>query len=105
MIEKRKHHASVSMGNKLFVIGGEHNTSCEVFDSFSRKFTTITSEIKVSSLERNYFEAFCIGSNIVIFNNSGSYKSVLYMYDVNESKWSTVDCSYTKDYFVVSCIK
>ena len=38
MIKERYCHASVSMGNKLFVIGGFKNTSCEVFDSFSRKF-------------------------------------------------------------------
>ena len=38
-------HASVSMGNKLFVIGGIRISSSEVFDSSSRKFTTTTSEI------------------------------------------------------------
>ena len=106
MNEKRMRHASVSMGNKLFVIGGRRISSCEVFDSYSRKFTTIISEIKVSALELNYFEAFCIGSNIVVFHHfSRSHKSVVYMYDVNELKWSTVDCSYTKEYFVPNCIK
>ena len=38
MIEERSHHAAVSIGNKMFVIGGSYTTSCEVFDSFSRKF-------------------------------------------------------------------
>ena len=93
------------MGNKLFVIGDDRTLSCEVFDSCSRKFTIINSEMKVSGLERNFFEAFCVGSNIVVFCHSQSYKSVIYMYNVNKLKWSTVDCSYTKNYFVQSCIK
>ena len=105
MNEKRMDHAAVSMGNKLFVIGGDRISSCEIFDSFSRKFTVINSEITVSAFEHNYFEAHCIGSNIVIFHHSQSYKSVIYMYDVNKLKWLTVDCSYTKDYFVPSCLK
>ena len=91
MNEKRRNHASVSMSNKLFVIGGQKISSCEVFDSCSRKFTIINSEIKVSALVGNYFKAFCIGSNIVVFYHSDSHKSVVYMYDVNESKWSLLD--------------
>ena len=111
MIDKRCHHASVSVGNKLFIIGGYKISSCEVFDSCSRKFTFINSNMKVSAFEINYFRAICIGSIIVVFhhsqktNNIHSNKSVLYMYNVNESKWSIVDCSYTKNCFVPSCIK
>ena len=103
--DKRRNHAAVSMGNKLFVIGGSRISSCEVFDSWSRIFTNINSEMKVSALERNIFKAFCVGSNIVVFHHSESLKSVIYVYDVNELSWSTVDCSYTKNYFVPSCIK
>ena len=43
MIEGRCVHASVSMGNKMFVIGGSDTSSYEVFDSYSRKFTSIKS--------------------------------------------------------------
>ena len=60
------------MSNKLFVFGGSRISSCEVFDSCSRKFTTITFEIKVSFYKLNYFEALCIGSNIVVFHHSQS---------------------------------
>ena len=45
MIEARCNHAAVSMGNKMFVIGRAYTTCCEVFDSFSRKFTKLYSEI------------------------------------------------------------
>ena len=37
MVIKKSQHTSVSMSNKLFVIGGYKNTNCAVFDSFSRK--------------------------------------------------------------------
>ena len=33
MINKRYLHGAVCMGNKLFVIGGEYNATCEVVDS------------------------------------------------------------------------
>ena len=49
MIKERCNHAAVSMGNKLFVIGGLDNSSCEVFDDFSRKFIKLNSEIKISN--------------------------------------------------------
>ena len=55
MIETRFNHAAVSMGNKMFVIGGSHKTSCEVFDSFSRKFTKINSEISDLNSKQWYF--------------------------------------------------
>ena len=66
---KKSCHAAVSMGNKMFVIGGKYTTSCEVFDSFSRKCTKINSEIKDLNLERCFFHAFCIGNNIVVFQD------------------------------------
>ena len=37
MIERRRFHASVSMDNKLFVIGGYYTESSEVFNSFFQK--------------------------------------------------------------------
>ena len=105
MNEERVNHAAVTMGNKLFIIGGGETSSCEIFDSSSRKFTFINSENKVSASEVYYFGAFCIGSNIVVFQHPYSKKSVVYIYNVNELNWSTVDLSYTKNYFVESCIK
>ena len=66
MINKRCLHGAVCMGNKLFVIGGDSNTSCEVFDSSSMKFTSI------KQLERSCFEyisAVSIGDEILIFGS------------------------------------
>ena len=69
MIEKRKYHASVSMGNKLFVIGGRYTTNCKVFDSYSRNLTKIKSGIEVPDVEIWNFDSVCIGNYVVIFDN------------------------------------
>ena len=50
MINERRHHGSVSVGNKMFMIGGRRNTTCEVFDSISRKFTGIN---KINGVNMN----------------------------------------------------
>ena len=51
MNEKRFHHAAVSMGNKMFVIGGNETSSCEIFDSFSRSFTSLKSFAKLCEID------------------------------------------------------
>ena len=104
MIEKRCNHASVS--NKMFVIGGTTSASCEVFDSHSRKFTAIKSDIKLSAADKTCFDAFCIGYNIVVFQHYvQSGKRVIHMYDVNKSRWSQIDCGFLKNYFLSSYVK
>ena len=45
MIDKRCDQAAVSMGNRMFVIGGSYTTSSEIFSSFSSKFTQINSKV------------------------------------------------------------
>ena len=104
MIYERKSHAVVNIGNKLFVIGGRTTSSCEVFDSFSRKFLIIKSYMKTTVLEKFYTEAFSVGENIVVFHHCRGLKTVIYVYDVNKCKWSEVDCSYTKTFVVQCCI-
>ena len=72
MIEERYYHASVSIGNKLFVIGGVCPISCEVFDSFSRKFTSINSALLKTKILYNC-KGFCIGYKIVVFSRQLNY--------------------------------
>ena len=102
MIDQRSHHAAVSMGNKMFVIGGCKATNCEMFDSFSRKFTKINSELKVSNFLR--YEAFSIGNNIVIFQVSFT-ESAVYLFDVDKEKWLKVQCDFTKNIFYSRFVK
>ena len=103
MIEERCNHAAVSMGNKLFVIGGSKTTNCELFDSFSRKFTNINSEI-FPILETWYYDAFSIGNNIVVFQEHPT-ETAVYSYDVDKEKWLNVQCDFTKNIFESSFVK
>ena len=108
MIEKRSCHAAVSIGNKMFVIGGYHTSTCEIFHSFSRKFTYIKSINYHSKYECPY-EAVCIGHTIVVF-----YMKLLWhkatdtkiiIYDVKRNKWSEMECSVLENLSGVSCAK
>ena len=103
LIEERSNHAAVSMGNKMFVIGGYYTTNCEVFDSFSRKFTKTSSKIKGSIFEK-YFNAFSIGNNIVVFQEAFT-DSAVYLYDVEKGKWINVKCDFSKNLFESSYLK
>ena len=96
MIEERSYHAAVSVGNKMFIIGGYRSTSCEVFDSRSRKFTTISSEI-ISDLEDWCLDAFSIGNKIVMFHKNPHTESAVYLYEVDKDKWSNVEWVFTKN--------
>ena len=41
MIDIRGRHGSITMGNKMYVIAGNIDFTCEVFDSVSKNFTYI----------------------------------------------------------------
>ena len=110
MINRRINHAAVSMGNKLFVIGGRITTGCEVFDSISRKFTSIYSVSPGLSLTFTNFnsKATCIGSSIFVICEKyrNDYKDIcLYVYDVCENQWSQKSCYFIKKLFDLSCVK
>ena len=80
------------MGNKLFVIGRYDKTNCEVFDSFSRKFTLIKADIFNSSTPR-FSKAVCIGNSILViiqnYDSSREDKTISNMciYDVEKNHW------------------
>ena len=86
MINERAGHGAVSMGNKMFVIGGVHrNNTCEVFDSISRTFTAIK---KVEVVGRDWLSAVGIGNKILAFPNLDqcTIKSAQ-VYDVVKDQW------------------
>ena len=106
------------MDEEMFVIGGNLTSSCEVFDSHSRKITAMKSEIKLSAKDLNIFNIklpfkdlnifneFCIGYNIVVFHQHiQSGKTIFCMYDVNKSRWSQINYSFLKNYIVFSYVK
>ena len=93
----------------MFVICGEFNRtlSCEVFDSFSRKFTKIKQEIKDFFSKRWYFYAFSIGNSIVVFQDFLEIydETVVYFYDVDKEKWLNIQCNFTKKMYHSSFVK
>ena len=104
MNERRIYHASVSMGNKFFVIGRYDTLSSEVFDSISRKFTFLRS----TNLNANKYisvQAVSIGNNIVLFFSTGNHETKVYVYDVinNHCREVYVNCLENLIYF--SCVK
>ena len=110
MINGRINHAAVSMGNKMFVIGGRITTICEVFDSFSRKFTLIESVFPRLSLTFLNFisKATCIGNSIIVICEKYThyYKDTcLYTYKVCKKQWSQNNCYILKNMFDLSCVK
>ena len=103
MIEKWYNHAAVSMGNKMFVIGGEDTSTCEIFDSFSRKFTYIKS-INYQSKYDCSFEAVCVSQTIIVFQTE-PYGTKLFIYDVSKQQWSEKECSVLQNLTGISCAK
>ena len=78
-------YGDVCNKNQLFVIGGDYNSTCEVFDSNSMKFTSI------KQLERNCFKfvsAVSIGDKVLIFGSDyEEVKERFYTYNVDKNEW------------------
>ena len=85
MINGRSLHGAVCMGNKLFVIGGKCNATCEVSDSSSIKFTFIK-QLKINIFE--YVSAVCVGDNLLVRGSSdGLRKKRILTYSVDKNEW------------------
>ena len=88
---ERYEHSAVSMGNKMFIIGGfVQGNSCEVYDKISQKFSCITSpEVDMLYVRNVVNQPYCVGNKIVLI--TGWYENTVHfsVYDVDESSWST----------------
>ena len=78
MLVARNCHTTVSMGNKLFVIGNDYKKGSEVFDSVTNKFVYIKSPLKI-----NHFNAITILPNVNAL--SIGYKILLFQ-DVDRNE-------------------
>ena len=85
MFEQTSIHTAVSIGKKMFMVGGNTMSSLEVldnfkvFDSFTRMFTTIKSlSMWITHLVRN--TVVCVGYNIYCYDvkNNQFYNFVKY---------------------------
>ena len=103
MIDKRSGHGSVRMCNKRFVIGGNDNNTCEVFDSISRKFTSIK-KIEVTNT---------VGLSVVGIDNEmfafhklhSSGIKYFHIYDVLKDQWCVKEIDLNDVHCVICCSK
>ena len=105
MNEERRGHAAVSMGNKMFVIGGYRSSSSEIFDSLSRKFTLLKPFSKLCNIDASHSRVLCVGNRIIIFDNIYGHESKLYVYNVDKQIISNVDCAVSKNIYEFNCVK
>ena len=88
MIEGRYKHGAVSMGNKMFVVDGWGNLTCEVFDSCSKKFTGIKEMLVVNNLNYFFTSVVSIGYKVLFFySTSCSANNKYQVYDVIKDQW------------------
>ena len=105
-MEKRYNHGSVSMGNKMFVIGGYNISTCEIFDSFSRNFI-YTKPMNFTTEYRLPYGVVCIGQTFVVFYKKPTkpYGTKIFIYDVLKNQWTENYCSVLKNLTGISCAK
>ena len=107
MLEKRAFHATVSMGNKLFVVGGDYKNDSEVFDSITNKFVLIKNLPEIG-----YFTyALSIGYKTYVFqepseDNRKKHKSEMLTLCYNDKQNAWIKESYLPfKSKIVSCTK
>ena len=102
MINGRFRNKSVTVKNKLFVIGGLFKYKCEVFDSTTNKFTLLKHTSLASGLDLcDPSEVITIGSKIFDFQKNNEVKT----YDFKNNEWSVKICEATKNIMFFSCVK
>ena len=84
MLEGRSDHASVSIGNKLYVVGGT-TTECEVFDSLSQKFAYIKPILPIFEFRASPTQYLTDGNKIKIYTQC-AYEVVAF--DIETEVWS-----------------
>ena len=103
MVEERCGHASVSVGNKLYVVGGS-SVNCEVYDHFTDKFVMIKSKLPQAVNEAHDLLDQCvaIGSKIWLLNGRKNKAAV---FDIDEKEWSLVENFGADGYFGFSYVR
>ena len=103
MVEGRCGHASVTVGNKLYVVGGS-SVNCEVYDHFTDKFVMIKSKLPLNVCDPHDFLDQCVafGSKIWLLNGRTNKAAV---FDIDEKEWSLVENFGADGYFGFSYVR
>ena len=89
------------MGNKMFVIGGNSDLTCEVFDSISRKLTYIKNLSLFHIYRVSSKSAVTIGRKIIVFSKYNQ----IHIYDTLKNQWCLVKNKYDDFISVRRCSK
>ena len=102
MLYARYDHELVSMGNKMFVVGGV--TDCEVFDSFSTKFTLIKKIPSDGYIFYNNYIVANVRNKFTVYSTCiGDY--LIYSYDIVTEEWHKENKKLDEVNYVVNCIR
>ena len=94
MLQGRSYHGSVSIENKLFVIGGDYENTCELLDNITNKFVFIKSLPKLKDNLCRFvsnIEVVSIGYKIYVYRENletikGSRRSDMFVYCYNKEQ-------------------
>jgi len=98
MSTARAHHASVAIGNLIYVFGGKSGAgttldSCEVYNTATNTWSILTAmPAQRSHLACNYLETDT--DNIYLYgglDNGGSATSTLWVYNITGNSWTTAN--------------
>ena len=95
------------MGNKMYLIGGYYEFTCEVFDSNSRKYTNIN-KIEKPDECNCVMSALCIGYKIIIIPRFStiyySKNKNVFIYDVLMDQFDLKEYKFANTH-VGSCLR
>ena len=108
MINVRYLHGAISMGNKMFVISRNHDKTCEVIDSLSRKFNNIKQRIMFNDRHKHFtkiiVQPVSIGKKIIVLPRFYNPKNKKYLtYDVLTDKWKLEENKLFSTDYIFSC--
>ena len=101
MLSARAHHASVSVANKLYMVGG-NTRRCEVFDYFTNKFVNIEDKLPIYNPIDLLQQNVTIGNKIWLLNGR-TLQAVIF--DIENEKWSVMENFGEKNHFGFSYSK
>ena len=84
MVQGRSCHGLVAVRSKLFAIGDHSRTSCEIYDSFTRKFVLIK-EMPILPVGKSLTHFFSLGDKVRIIQKSFD---IIATYDTDQDGWS-----------------
>ena len=109
MLSPRINHSAVSIGNKMFLIGGTAEYS-EVFDSITRKFTyikTLPKWVRTSELDFYDISSYKVVSigDAIYFLQIGDKKINVHSYEVRKNRFCYKTSIEIESFKKIGCIK